>query len=100
MDKDRGRFDLSFAFQPIVRASARRIVSYEALARGTEGQGFAFLKTQLNSDNLYHFDQTCRVRAIELATKLGLDVDLNINFTAQRCLPAGAVYSHYPRCSG
>lgn len=81
VDKERGRFDLSFAFQPIVRASARRIVSYEALARGPEGQGFAFLKSQLNSDNLYHFDQSCRVRAIELATKLGLDVDLNINFT-------------------
>lgn len=81
MDDDRHRFDLSFAFQPIVRASERRAVSYEALARGPQGQGFAFLKAQLNNDNLYRFDQTCRVRAIELATRLGLNVDLNINFT-------------------
>jgi EAL domain-containing protein (putative c-di-GMP-specific phosphodiesterase class I) len=80
-DNDGKSFDLSFAFQPIVRASTRQVVSYEALARGPGGEGFAFLKAQLNADNLYHFDQTCRVRAIELATRLGLDVDLNINFT-------------------
>ncbi len=80
-DNDHHRFDLSFAFQPIVRASTREIVSYEALARGPEGQGFAYVQKQINSDNLYNFDQTCRVRAIELATRLNLKVALNINFT-------------------
>lgn len=80
-DGDKSPFDLSFAFQPIVRASTRSIVSYEALARGPEGQGFAFVKEQITEDNLYHFDQTCRVRAIEIATRLKLDVALNINFT-------------------
>lgn len=80
-DGDKSPFLLSFAFQPIVRASTRKIVSYEALARGPEGQGFAYVKEQINDDNLYHFDQSCRVRAIELATRLGLDVDLNINFS-------------------
>lgn len=80
-DGDRAGFDLSFAFQPIVRASTREIVSYEALARGPEGQGFAYVRKQINDDNLYNFDQTCRVRAIELATRLNLKVALNINFT-------------------
>ena len=74
-------FNLSFAFQPVVRASTRSITSYEALARGPEGQGFAFVKEQINNNNLYHFDQSCRVRAIELATRLGITTDLNINFT-------------------
>jgi EAL domain-containing protein (putative c-di-GMP-specific phosphodiesterase class I) len=80
-DGNKSPFLLSFAFQPIVRASTRSIVSYEALARGPEGQGFAYVKEQINKDNLYHFDQTCRVRAIEIATRLGLNVGLNINFT-------------------
>lgn len=74
-------FDLSFAFQPIVRASTRSITSYEALARGPAGQGFIHVKNQITKDNLYHFDQTCRVRAIELATRLGMTTSLNINFT-------------------
>lgn len=74
-------FDLSFAFQPIVRASSRSIISYEALARGTEGQGFAYVNQQINDDNLYHFDQSCRVKAIELATRLRMTTSLNINFT-------------------
>jgi EAL domain-containing protein (putative c-di-GMP-specific phosphodiesterase class I) len=80
-DGDQSPFSLSFAFQPIVRASTRSVVSYDALARGPEGQGFAYVKEQINEENLYHFDQTCRVRAIEIATRLGLSVDLNINFT-------------------
>ncbi|WP_245730803.1 EAL domain-containing protein [Pseudohongiella acticola] len=80
-DNEHQTFNLSFAFQPIVRASTRKVVSYEALARGPEGQGFAFVRDQINSDNLYNFDQTCRVRAIELATRLKINVALNINFT-------------------
>lgn len=80
-DNDHNSFKLSFAFQPIVRASTRQIVSYEALARGPEGQGFAYVRDQINDDNLYNFDQTCRVQAIKLATQLGLNVALNINFT-------------------
>ncbi|HBX38041.1 MAG TPA: diguanylate phosphodiesterase [Pseudohongiella sp.] len=79
--KSATEFDLSFAFQPIVKASTRTVVSYEALARGSKGQGFAHVAAQLNDDNLYHFDQRCRVKAIELATQLGLQVDLNINFS-------------------
>lgn len=75
------KFDLSFAFQPIVRASTRQIVSYEALARGPAGEGFLYVKNQINDSNLYHFDQSCRVKAIALATQLGITTDLNINFS-------------------
>jgi EAL domain-containing protein (putative c-di-GMP-specific phosphodiesterase class I) len=34
----------------------------------------------LNEGNLYAFDQACRVRAIEMAARLGLEGNLNINF--------------------
>ena len=80
----------SMAFQPIVDISTRRVYAYEALVRGPQGQGAGTVLSQVNEDNLYAFDQSCRVQAITLASQLGLAKDgalLSINF-----LP-GAVYS-------
>lgn len=74
-------FDFSFAFQPIVRTSSCSIVAYEALARGTAGQPFPEVWKHVTEENLYRFDQACRVKAIRLATELDLQVGLNINFT-------------------
>ena len=74
-------FDFSFAFQPIIRASSSEIIAYEALARGTEGQPFPEVWKHVTEDNLYRFDQACRVKAIKLATELGMTTALNINFT-------------------
>lgn len=74
-------FEFSFAFQPIVRASTRSIVAYEALARGTQGEPFLEVWKHVTEENLYRFDQACRVKAIKLATELDLRVGLNINFT-------------------
>jgi EAL domain-containing protein (putative c-di-GMP-specific phosphodiesterase class I) len=74
-------FDFSFAFQPIVRASTRKIVAYEALARGTAGEGFMEVFKNVTEENLYRFDQACRVKAIRKAAELGMTVALNINFT-------------------
>ncbi|WP_083771931.1 EAL domain-containing protein [Bermanella marisrubri] len=34
----------------------------------------------MNDDNRYQFDQTCRVKAVTLAQKLGIECRLNINF--------------------
>jgi EAL domain-containing protein (putative c-di-GMP-specific phosphodiesterase class I) len=73
-------FDFSFAYQPIVQASTRQIVSYEALARGVHGEPFASVFAQVTKENLYRFDQACRVKAIKLAAELGMDVRLSINF--------------------
>lgn len=80
-------FDFTFAFQPVVNMDTRAIYGYEALVRGTEGQGAAEVLSQVNDNNRYAFDQACRVRAIELATRLELKDVLSINF-----LP-NAVYS-------
>jgi EAL domain-containing protein (putative c-di-GMP-specific phosphodiesterase class I) len=74
-------FDFSFAFQPIVRASKRAVVSYEALARGTQGQPFPEVYRHVTEENLYRFDQACRVKAIKLAAALQMQVNLSINFT-------------------
>jgi EAL domain-containing protein (putative c-di-GMP-specific phosphodiesterase class I) len=68
------------AFQPVVDVETRRIVAQEALVRGPAGEGSGHVLGQLDDDNLYRFDQACRVRAIEAASRLGVDVRLNINF--------------------
>jgi EAL domain-containing protein (putative c-di-GMP-specific phosphodiesterase class I) len=58
----------------------QRIDAYEALVRGPNGEGAAHVLGQVTAENLYAFDQACRVRAIELAARLGMDRQLNINF--------------------
>ena len=73
-------FPFSMAFQPVIDLAEHRIDAYEALVRGPEGQGAGEVLAQLDAENLYAFDQACRVRAIEMAARLGIDRQLNINF--------------------
>ncbi|MDO9501777.1 EAL domain-containing protein [Falsiroseomonas sp.] len=75
-----GLFPFTMAFQPVVDVVAGRIVAQEALVRGPAGQGAGHVLGQLNDQNLYAFDQACRVRAIEMAARLRVDCELNINF--------------------
>ena len=62
----------SMAFQPIVEAGAERVFAYEALVRGTEGQGAFEVLSHLTAANRHHFDQGCRDRALDLAGRLDL----------------------------
>ena len=83
-------FELTMAFQPIVDAESRSIYAYEALVRGEGGLSAPQVLSMVNEENRYAFDQTCRVKAIELAAKLGVakrGAKLSVNF-----MP-GAVYS-------
>ncbi len=73
-------FDFSMAFQPIVEAAEHRLFGYEALVRGTDGSGAYSILQQVTEDNRYTFDQTCRIKAVELAAKLHLQGYLSINF--------------------
>ena len=77
-------FDFTMAFQPIFNVITCAPFAYEALVRGVNGESAAFILGQVNDGNRYRFDQACRVRAIELATQLGLpgipDCKLSINF--------------------
>lgn len=80
----------SMAFQPIVNVETGRVYAYEALVRGPNGESAYSVLSQITEENRYAFDQSCRVVAITLASKLGLPeigAFLSINF-----LP-GAVYS-------
>ena len=83
-------FSFSMAFQPIVDVETESVFAYEALVRGPEGQSAASVLGLVDGENLYAFDQQCRVRAIEASVKAGLldtAARLSINF-----LP-NAVYS-------
>ncbi|MFA5901301.1 MAG: EAL domain-containing protein [Hyphomicrobium sp.] len=73
-------FGITMAFQPIVDVESRSIYAYEALVRGTDGSSAASILARVNDENRYAFDQTCRVRAVELAAALGMTSMLSINF--------------------
>lgn len=66
-------FPFSMAFQPIVDVESASVYAYEALVRGPQQEPAAFVLGQVNGENLYAFDQACRVKAITLASRLGLD---------------------------
>lgn len=73
-------FPFTMAFQPIVDIQQKRIDAYEALVRGPAGEGAYHVLSRVNNENRYAFDQACRTKAIDLATRLGIRCRLNINF--------------------
>jgi len=83
-------FPFTMAFQPIVDTASRTVFAYEALVRGRHGEPASEILSRVTQDNRYAFDQSCRIKAITLAAKLGLAATgarLSVNF-----MP-GAVYS-------
>ncbi len=73
-------FQFKMAFQPIVSLSSRTVYAQEALCRGPEGQSAVFVLDQVTPDNMYRFDQSARVKAIETASRIGIQGSLSINF--------------------
>ncbi|MGV3591733.1 MAG: EAL domain-containing protein [Gammaproteobacteria bacterium] len=73
-------FDFSMALQPIIDVRTRTIFAHEALVRGLNGEGAAAVFQHVNDSNRYRFDQTCRVKAVRLASQLNLPGLLSINF--------------------
>ncbi|WP_338026379.1 EAL domain-containing protein [Croceicoccus hydrothermalis] len=74
---------ITMAFQPIVNIQTGRLFAYEALVRGVAGESAGAILSQIDPDMIYRFDQTCRVKAIELAGGLfprDDDTRLSINF--------------------
>lgn len=70
----------TMAFQPIVDIDTAGIYAYEALVRPPGGGSAMDVLSQINQQNRYSFDQACRVKAIELASRLEMDAVLSINF--------------------
>jgi EAL domain-containing protein (putative c-di-GMP-specific phosphodiesterase class I) len=73
-------FDFTMAFQPFVNVATGAIFGYEALVRGPNQEGAGVILGRVNDGNRYQFDQACRVKAIGIASRLGLDGVLSINF--------------------
>ena len=76
-------FEFSFAFQPIVNARNREIISFEALVRGPHGEPSASVFAQVPKNNYPRFDEVCRSKAIYLASRLNIPNCLNLNLSAQ-----------------
>lgn len=76
-------FEFTMAFQPLYDAVADRVWGYEALVRGASGESAFTVLSNVSAEQTYRFDQDCRVKAIELASRLfpaGEDLMLSINF--------------------
>ncbi len=73
-------FDFSFAFQPVIDAETGRVTANEALVRGLNGEGAGEVLSRVTRKNMYRFDQACRVKAVKLASELGMTSSLCINF--------------------
>ncbi len=63
-------FGFTMAFQPIVNLASGEIFAHEALVRGPGEEGAGSILSLVDDDNKYAFDQACRVRAIEMASRL------------------------------
>ncbi len=87
-------FAFTMAFQPIVRVSNRSVFAYEALVRGPNQEGAGHVLAQVNEENRYRFDQNCRVKAIELASQLGITEKVSINFLPRAVYqPASCIHT-------
>ena len=73
-------FEFTMAFQPFVEVESDRVFGYEALVRGVNQESAFEILSKVNDHNRYRFDQACRVKAIHLASELGLEGILSINF--------------------
>ncbi len=78
--EDESNFQFSVAYQPIVDIETRSVFAYEALARGPANESAATVFAAIPKDQLHRFDRIARLRAIELAASLDLNVRLSINF--------------------
>lgn len=72
--------EFTMAFQPIVDLVTGETYAFEALVRPLDGGGAIDVLNKVNDDNRYTFDQACRVKAINLASQLGMQSLLSINF--------------------
>ncbi len=72
---------LRFAFQPVVDSDGDSTLGHEALVRGLYGESAQEIIASIRPENLFFFDQACRIRAIEDASSAGLTGTLHLNCT-------------------
>ncbi len=76
----------SFAFQPIVDARQRKVVSYEALVRGRHGEPASHVLGAVCAASLHRFDDESRAAAMTMAASMKLQGHLHLN-----CVPRSRV---------
>ncbi len=76
-------FEFSFAFQPIVNAENREIISFEALVRGPHGEPSASVFAQVPACDFPRFDEVLRREAIYLASRLKIPNQLSLNLSSR-----------------
>jgi EAL domain-containing protein (putative c-di-GMP-specific phosphodiesterase class I) len=72
--------NFTMAFQPIIDIETGEVFAHEALVRPVGGGSAADVLSQITDQTRYSFDQSCRVKAIELAARLEMQSLLSINF--------------------
>jgi blue light- and temperature-responsive anti-repressor len=72
--------EFSFAFQPIVDTHTRTVYSHEALVRGLNNEPACQILQRYSGEQMPAFDAACRAKAIEVATRIGVPTNLNLNF--------------------
>jgi EAL domain-containing protein (putative c-di-GMP-specific phosphodiesterase class I) len=73
------RPEFTFAFQPIIDASKRQLVGYEALVRGPQQEHAADVLQRVPLGEIAAFDEDARRMAIGLAARLGLATNIHLN---------------------
>lgn len=82
--------DFSFAFQPIVDPRAHSVYSHEALVRGLNNESAYQVINRRSGGQKQAFDAACRIKAIEVASRIGMHTHLNLNLLSCT-VPSGAV---------
>ncbi len=72
---------IRFAFQRVVSVNSEVTIGHEALVRGLYGESAHELIAGVRPENLFFFDQACRMRAIADADRAGLQGTLHLNCT-------------------
>jgi EAL domain-containing protein (putative c-di-GMP-specific phosphodiesterase class I) len=86
---DLSAVDFTFAFQPIIDTHQRGVYSYEALVRGRNNEPAYQVIKRYSGEQMAVFDAACRAKAIEVATRIGVDTHLNLNFLPSTALLPG-----------
>lgn len=76
----------TFAFQPIIDTQTRKVHAHEALVRGINNESAYAVLGRYTTEQMPAFDAACRARAIEVAARIGLTSDLNLNFLPRAAL--------------
>lgn len=72
---------IRFVYQPLVSGQNQATLGHEALVRGLNGESAHEIIAGVHPDNLFFFDQACRMRAIQDAGRAGLTGNLHLNCT-------------------